>query len=636
MKKLITTGLLALTIGCSVTALAACGGGGDNNKDKDVNLSILNAGGSAGWKGNEEDEAGGKIYTCTNTSDGALSISYENAGNWKYARYLMAGAGDAADLQKVNTVVMEGKMESESKAVITLKFEFQESSEVKAKEVTFAMSSTSATYEWDVSAENIDLSKATRMLIFAQGELQGVNGTLTVSKFTLTSKAINADNNVENVTPVQTTAKTITADDKKIDAGWFDTNAAIPSYTVTKEGTAYKVDYDKYGGYPAVRALVKGEAIKDMNTLKLTVKGTAGTQLMIKPYDKTELQTTVTFTGENQEVIINVKKPVTADIDYTKEQPILLMVAPGVGSAKGTFTIVSAEYSTDLAPVSVNTITAANKKVGGWYDGGEGKYSVIAQADGTYDITKSANGSWAQLKADIKGAALAKMQSFKVVVSGKVGAPIIFKPFGDNAVQKEVRLAEGNNVIICDLTKLTVEIDPEETYSILVFFDWDGTENAALKIISAEFASGVINQITATDKAVGNWYDADGGVYTIVNNADETVTVTKAEKENAAWASLKVDVTGAELAKMKTFKVVVTGTEGKKIIVKPFNNNKCEKSITIAAGDNTIICDLSAMTDIDPNAVYSVYIFFNYSNAGEGGTFTIKSAEFSTDAAPQA
>jgi hypothetical protein len=66
----------------------------------------------------------------------------------------------------------------------------------------------------------------------------------------------------------------------------------------------------------------------------MTVKGTAGQQLIIKPNDKGDFEQTVTFDGEEQEVTL-----------ILTETPrfILIFVDPINGAKTGSFEILSAK-----------------------------------------------------------------------------------------------------------------------------------------------------------------------------------------------------------------------------------------------------------------------------------------------------
>lgn len=134
----------------------------------------------------------------------------------------------------------------------------------------------------------------------------------------------------------------ITADNLKITKGWYDNDGGI--YSIVNENGAFKVDYKKTAGqeWTHMYSKVKGEALKTVKKIKFVVVGTAGRQLLIKPFDKFEKW--VDLDGTEQTIEIDIAANVLADLVATNSYKIVLMPEGGKVDVTGTFTIKSCEF----------------------------------------------------------------------------------------------------------------------------------------------------------------------------------------------------------------------------------------------------------------------------------------------------
>ena len=612
MKKW-TIAAVSLATCATVGLLAACDSCNDK-KGSTEDISLMKS-----WKGNENEDT----YSFKNQANGDLTVKYSKSGQWQYATRTFVEPEENLALMK--TLVMEGSMVTDTgDPMVTLKITYKGA--IPEKEVHFNMSESKATYEWDLSGAQLD--QALGLMLFAEGNRVSANGTITFNSFYLTANTINEANSIEKNKPSgEKAVNEITATNGALNGGWYDSGDGV--YTVEKSANEYGVEYSKKSfEYANVQAIVKGDAIKNYKTLRVTVKGTAGENFRINFYDGEKQQNheseIVTLTGGDDVIILDLTTFI-ADFNCSIEQKVFVMAQPGVKDVKGTFTIKNAEFSMEDAPVTegpfLNTITSANRAVKGWYSGDAGVFNVTENDDGSFDVTKKAGGGWAQLKANVTGAELANMASFKITLSGVEGKKVIVKPY--DRVEVKAEPAETDEITFTvDLTGVT-GVDFNATLPILIFFDMDNTEDSSFTIESAEF-NYKLNEITATDKTVSGWHNNGGSAYTVTENTNGTVDVTK--KAGGGWDTLRVDVTGAELANMASFKITLSGVKDKNVIVKPFD--KVESKLEPATQDEvTITVDLTQVKDVDFNTVLPVLIFFDWDNETDV-SFKIVSAEF--------
>lgn len=318
-----------------------------------------------------------------------------------------------------------------------------------------------------------------------------------------------------------------------------------------------------------------------------------------------------------------------------------------VNEANKIVPAVAATVDPDTAVSS--TITDTNKKITGWYGATHsrlGKVYELATEGNKTTVTKlvELDTDWTPLCADVKGAELKNMKSFKLVVNG--GAGLQIKVQGDGLLVAEEVSAlpnSGYTDIICALDN-PANLDENTTYTIQIFFNWDkkhaaGTK-ASFEIINeyTEFSASPapvkhdLNTITADNKTVAGWY-ADEANYTLTVNADKSVTVVK--KAACNWNAVKIDVTGAALKDMASFKIVIGGTikqfkvQCNGFLVASEVNTGNPDNPQPAADENTFICNL--VDDIDTTKTYSIELFFAWDDGeflAASNTYTIKSAEF--------
>ena len=575
---MLVASLLAIAVACEPTEPD---NGDDSNWDGKIDLMK-----ASDWEGNESETS----YVAYNNNGGDLVIEYETSGQYQYIKRTFID--DLDQLAQVKTLVMKASMAAESnEPYITLKLEGD-----VTKEVTFDLAESVATYEWDLSS--VDVSKASRLLLFAEGVSFSATGEIDVKEFYLTTAAINQSNNVEQPgEDVDYSWNEITATSKTVNAGWYD--AADGVYSVAKDGTSYKVTATKSKStheWSGMVALIKGDALSTMKSFKITLKGTAGESVLVKPFNQNApIETKVTFTGEEQTVIIDVESYAShEDRDFSEkdldslanlnglsnDNKVAILALAGATSGTQQFTIISAEFSTEAAPAPVITeevteITATNRKVtSAWYSNNDGFYNF--DKDGDAVKVSYTTGDWQYFYANVKGDAIANMKKLVVELSGEEGTRLLIKPF--DAKDAWVTLTGETDTVEIDITDILSGRDFTAAQKIVVFVEPEKAASSVtgeLTLSKVEFSTEAVavdpNAPTVQSVEYGGdltlnannyWHDGGDGKWTA--SASEGIwTATYPAGNN--WSQLVTEIKLGD-AKMNYVVLEVKGTQGSKAI----------------------------------------------------------------------
>lgn len=371
--------------------LAACNPDEGNKPNPISEINLLK-----GWQGNEEEE----IYTITNPGDALLKAEYVKAAGFEYAymKYNLAtlSKDQTALLPSIKTIVMTGKMTVTAGTCDTIaKLEYSDNT---STEVKFEMSAESRSYEWDVSA--LDLTKAVRLLLFVDAGGATGQGSVEFSAFKMVKNEVNAANQIglPPVTPEINKNAYVSGDVFAANAGWYDNGDGV--YTVTKTGSAFNVAYSKgTSTWATVKAIVTGD-LSQMNKLVLKLQGTEGKTVLVKPYDLGALEKTVTFTGEEQTVEIEITAAAISGVDWTKDNNVFIFAEPGTADAEGSFKINDMTFKKETATQEDVTADIA---AAGWL-GDVGSVYTLSDSEGGLKIeyTKTAH-EWANVNISPAG-----------------------------------------------------------------------------------------------------------------------------------------------------------------------------------------------------------------------------------------
>lgn len=652
-KKIALAILLSVLMVVSF-ALVAC-----KKDDEPTKIDLRTA---SQWS-NDRDET---VYDVTNDANGNLVMEYDTNGAYQYVKRTLAEQPE--QLAKMKTLVFTASTTSTSQPpIIILKLEGGD----EAVEIKFEISSTSKTYEWNVS--DLHLDTRSRILLFADGPYMSAQGKLTITEFYFTADEINTANEITPyVEPTPEAPKNVTwneikADALTVNAGWYDAGNGV--YTITKNSdNSYKFAVTKKNleshKWPAALAFIYGDTLKTVKSFKITVKGKAGDKLMVKPFDANTLEKTFTLTGGNDTFAVDVAsyaasqdrkfaKPATDDA-ATADNKVSLIYQPEVVNTTGEFTVISAEFSDEvIAPTEVvKEITATDTKVGtDWYSQREGEYTTTVD-NGVVKIDYKKQDAYSAVRAYVKGSAIATMKSITFTLNGPQGKKALLKPFDVNidGVLKEtsVTFSGKQESFTIDISRYVTDKTFDEKVPICIIME-PGDNNVGneghLDIINVEFSTDaapvteVENTITVDNRAIANntWYDSGSDVYTTTPNADGSVKVAF-QKNGGGYPSVYALVKGADLGSMKSIKFVVKGTKGTNLLLKPFDKNECQSNVSLGdaaetEAGQTFIVDISSY--VNGKSFETAEKIHIMAEGGDDktdshGEFTLVSVEFST------
>ena len=622
-KKILLSVLICLVMVVSVCLTVAC-----QPKEVKLDLSDATQWGPAVAEGEED------IYRVSKDTDGNLVFDFAKNDTYNATRIAFA-AFSVDELSKVKTLVVTAKMTTDAPYPALL-FKVEGTDDPADAEVKVKATEDYTTYEWDFAG--YDLTKVTRFLIFADPGVAGSSGKITVKEIYLTDKEVNADNDATKKPAEEGKAPApvwneVTASNMSV-GNWVD-GTANNVYTVTKTESSYKVDVHKKvgaGQWDALISYIHGDALATAKTFKLVVKGTAGKQILVKPFDSFERR--VTLTGENQEIVIDVHtfaEDTTKDFSQkdapTAENKVCIMGLPDVTTGNDTFTIISAEFSTEAAaPVedpNVNEITADNHKITkGWEGLDAGTYTVTA--DGTAFNVAYTTNDYQWLRTYVKGEEIANMKTIVFTVSGTEGNTILFKPFNLGAPVETRHTFTGNeDVVTIDVSSYVSGKTFTEKEPILIC-SAPGVSNATgtFRIINVEFSAQADTSIKASeyngDLQLGfnNYWRDNGDEKWTISDSEGIWTLAYAAEHS--WASATTRIALGD-AVMNYISVEVKCPVGQKYIIKFAEGNQIEVNGTgeFAKYSQKLSANVTGTVDV------LVFAAWDDANAGE---IQIKSA----------
>jgi hypothetical protein len=331
-----------------------------------------------------------------------------------------------------------------------------------------------------------------------------------------------------------------------------------------------------------------------LNTLTIVLKGTAGKSVLLKPNDVGALEQTVTFTGENQEVVVN------ADAFTT----ILIFAEPGTANASGEFYIVSAKLSYTRSALPADQEVDVNKD---WIDNDGGIYT-ITEADGkvTVEFNKSTGQEWAFIKT-VFAENLANHNTIIMRFKGTAGQQLIVKPNDKGAFEQTITFTGEEQEAVFKLT--------EAPKMILIFVDpLNGAKTGSFEIISAK----VVYYPEDYDFTSG-WISNDEDVYEFKAQEDGSVKVSY-DKGSMEWTFMRHNFEGAASG-LNTLTIVLKGTAGKSVLLKPNDAGALEQTVNFTGEEQEVVVTAEAFS--------TILIFAEPGTANATGEFFIISAVLS-------
>ena len=375
--------------------------------------------------------------------------------------------------------------------------------------------------------------------------------------------------------------------------GWVSNDEGVYAFEKQSDGSV-KVAYDKGELEWAFMRHDFTDAPAGLNKLTIVLKGTEGKSVLLKPNDAGALEQTVTFTGEEQEIVVLADEFAT----------ILIFAEPGTADASGEFTIVSAKLSFKRSAISPDVEVDVNKN---WVDNDGGIYT-FTEIDGKVivEFDKGDGQEWAFIKTEFEDD-LSNHNAIVMKVKGEAGLQLLIKPNDQGAFEKTIDLTGEEQEVTLKLT--------EAPRFILIFVDpIQGAKTGSFEIISAK----VVNLPEDYDFAEG-WVSNDEGVYAFEKQTDGSVKVAY-DKGELEWTFMRHNFEGAASG-LNTLTLVLKGTEGKSVLLKPNDAGALEQTVTFTGEEQEIV--------VLADEFATILIFAEPGTADASGEFTIVSAKLS-------
>lgn len=552
-------------------------------------LSILN-----GWS-----DSGDSVYTITQ-DDTSLVVSYDkNSFSWANMAYAID-----TDLSDFNKLVFSVSGQG------TMMVKIQGATE--AFEASIQLTAGEVTYQLNLRDYDDFLGGVTEVIIFAAPGKADDTGNFTISKFEFDEGTAygnvleNGDSNIpQNQQEYDGTGETF-----DFSAGFVDNGDGI--YTIDDSGEVPSVSYTKATGFEwaYMVSTVVGD-FSDFDYVVLQVTGVTAGSVLLKAELSSSVQAEISGTFDVDETIT-----ICLDLtSWTDEQmdaltTILIFADGGSASASGQFTIDAAYFS--KVEVVVEEPEDAYSFMTGWTEGDAGTYAFSTSVNDTtiVDYTKAAGQTWIYM-SNVFSAEAAEYNTMIFTVKGTAGESIMIKPNDDGALEQTITF-DGN--------EQTVEVSADE-FTKMVIFAMPGTDSVSgsFEIVEAKLVYVEPEPLSASETydMQNDWVDNDGGIYTFTNDLG-VVTVDYDKNSEQAWAYILNTFT-EDLTNLDVIELVVQGTAGEQLLIKPNNNNAYEQTITF---DGTI----QTVTVVVPEKLVNLLIFVDPFTGTLSGQFTIVSA----------
>jgi len=382
---------------------------------------------------------------------------------------------------------------------------------------------------------------------------------------------------------------------------WYD--GGDLNYTITKSGTDTIFDYTKTGEWTYAIAHIDGD-LAGFDSLEIEVTGTLNKTALFKVEGTAGAkEEAFTFDGTRQTFTIDLTTMTPAQLSAINK--VLIFAAQGSNIGSGTFTVHSVTFK--KAGLNVNDLWAENEV--GTYD--------VTMVDGVAEIdyTKGAGQQWAFMKADFALLDTTGYNTLTLTVDGVSGKTILVKPNDNGALEQSITFGDD---------PVTITVITSEFNNIIIFAE-PNVENVSgsFEILEATLTMETYSTVDYTssfDFTTGAFTEGDVGTYAF-SVADGKTVVNYTKGAGQEWAFGRINFDSEDAAGYNTMTIVLSGTEGKTVLLKPNDSGALEQSVTFGTEPVTVVVNAESFTNL---------IFFGEpGTASVSGTFTIESAVLS-------
>lgn len=537
-------------------------------------------------------DGGDGVYTINTNTAAELNVSY-NKGTFPNAFMQSAEITKDLSVYKKLVITVEGM------GSMLLRLETKD--DTPAKEVGLNVTAIVGTYEWNLIQSSEFLKKVDRIVIIGSPEREASTGVLKITALTFSDEIADGFIINDGFNNIQSNINEYNGTDEV-----FHFNQKYESndegiYVITYSGTDAQVAYDKPAGmeWAFMRNRVQGD-FTDFNYAVFVVQGTAGHKLLIKPNEYNAVEAFIWLDGTEQELVIDLTK--LSLVEKNAITDFKIFIAAGLAPAEGqvvfkdAFMIDEYEFEEPVFIVNEYNGTDATFALGNWYDGGDLVYTITPNA-GAFEVDYVKKGEWNFMYALVDGdfSGFAKLE---FELTGQVNKTILLKvesPVGNK--EQQFTFDGTKQVFTIDLTAMT-QAQLEQLNKIVMFAVPGGLGSGEFTIHSVTFKNS--DYVVSTP-----WTSLDAGVYTFTGTSPVVVNYTKVAGQD--WSAMINNFNTAEVAGLNKMTLVLKGTAGKSVLVKPNDMGALEQVVNFT--------DSNPVTIVVEAASFSKLVLF-----GEGGT----------------
>jgi hypothetical protein len=546
---------LLLTAFTLVFGLAACGNGGEDPDDTIVEPSDINVLG-------DFSDGGDGVYTLDINSSNGLSITFDKQA-FSFASVVKDLDEDLTDISALN-ITLQG-----SGVAVLIKLENDDGS--IAREIQVNANDTQQAFSWDLSDESELLENLSKVLVFAAPGRENETGSVLISELLFTVDEASGEVIESGFTDFVTPDPNVyTGQEGSFVLGnFYDGGDGL--YTVEETDGVFEVNYNKPTGsndWGFFSADLEGE-FSDFARLVIEFTSTDDIVVLFK-LEGTEgyTETRVTGTGERQTYTFDLLSLLPAQLDNTNK--LVIFGAPG-GPGEGEITLHSVRF--ERPEISINK---------DWFGLDDGVYTPTENQDGSVDVAydKDDTQGWSVLKLDIPET-YQMLNVLTMTLEGTEGQNFIIKPNDNAALEQNITLDSTGMV---DLT-----FENSEGFENIILFAMpnvgsiEGTftiASAMLDYEAAEFDPTLVLDFNS------DWIENDSGTYDITENDDGSIEFSYAI---AGYQFVRRNFAVEDVAGLNTMTLVVSGTPGRSLLIKPNDSGALERNIEFDSTDPVTI-----------------------------------------------
>jgi hypothetical protein len=495
---------------------------------------------NTGWVGLD---AG--VYTPTQNTDGSVDIAYNKVDGQQYS-VLLLDIPTKYQMLNVLTMVFQG---SAGQTIL-----------VKPNDLGALEQSVTLTNSQPVTI-TIKNDGFTKIILFAMPNVAPASGTFKIVSTTLDFEAKEFD-------------PTLIVD---VNKGWAENDANTYSISYT-DGVA-RVAYVN-SAWQFMRVNFDINEVAGLNTLTLTVSGSVGKNILVKPNDSGALERRIEFTTTN---------PITVTFTAESFANILIFAEGGTEGASGIFFIHSAVLSYTY---HVETITS-------------NEHYVVTDGDNGFNVAyNKAGDGYRFLNVVFPATDVSGLNTLTVTLSGTVGESVLLKPNDNGSLERAIAFTTTDPVS---------ETFTFAQFNNLIMFAQPGNATATGTFTIVSITLSYTAEIPAPE-----WKGFGLTVVQTETNVSITYANTPGEwwNNNAQLAIPNFDGT------KKAIELTYTGVAGQEYVFKIEGGGQA-REVTVSA-DGTLqsyILDLSTFTEAQRDGFTLLVVFAK--TAGGSGTLVL-------------